>query len=100
MAPSIDVDVFLTKVKEYRQYCEVVSVRDQIILCRDLEAYVDVEINSLQQESALHQASSQQVIPTDIEVIMKITRDTWRAELLYKLKNTLGKITALQVLWY
>ena len=94
--PSIDVDVFLTKVRQYRQYCEVISVRDQIYLCRDLEVCVDAELTAILQESALHPASSSlETIPTDMNILMKMTRDTWRVELLHKLKYTLKKITEL-----
>lgn len=100
VTPAIDVDVFLSKVRQYRQHCEVISVRDKIALCRRLEAFVDSEIDSLKQQGSLLflHGHSLNMVPTDPEVIIKMTRDVWRMELLGKLKSTLMKITAL--VWY
>jgi hypothetical protein len=91
MTPSVDVNAFLTKVQQYRKHCAVESIKDQVLLCRQLEACVDMELSYLKKPPSARASA----VPADTQSIVRLTRDTWRTELLLKLKNTLVKITAL-----
>jgi hypothetical protein len=101
LTPVINADMFVNKIIQYRTFCEINSTKDVVLLCRQLEAAVDDQIAALRHdESSFYPTYDKEdkkatlnVCPTDIDMIMKMTKDAWKIELLNKLKCTLMKIT-------
>lgn len=93
--PSVDVNAFISKANVYRKFCDTELFQKQIATCRALEAMVDADLASLGEKVTSNATANLGSVPTDIEVIMNMTQDCWRAELLHKLKSTLAKISRL-----